>query len=359
MSENALVISGGTAKGAYAAGLVHRLFARDEELREHVRYFSGTSTGSLIVPMLALYCATGRRDFLDRIPERYEVDSVAVWDPQPKTWKGRLVERLVRPRVGKPAPLVGHIVEEGAGLDTEPLRQMIEREYPNAVLEQLFAWRDKVEAIVNCISAQSGKNDMFSSADPQMTPEIFRDAIYASCLQPILMPLHDIEHPNIGRQQYMDGGIRDVIPIRAAWKAGATRVFAIALSEQETAYTDERYEGPSGVVKLLLRVLLALLNQEVADDDIKEARYIATIGRLARFVPKEKLEEELSLIDAEERSRFLGDHVLRDLLVHRPRAELNNRIVWTKEQMTHWVADGEAAAESEEGERIDAFLKAA
>ncbi|MGZ3423189.1 MAG: patatin-like phospholipase family protein, partial [Polyangiales bacterium] len=61
MPGNALVISGGTAKGAYAAGLIHRLFSRHEELRSHVRYFSGTSTGALIVPILALYCATGKR----------------------------------------------------------------------------------------------------------------------------------------------------------------------------------------------------------------------------------------------------------------------------------------------------------
>ncbi len=359
MSENALVISGGTAKGAYAAGLIHGLFSRDEELREHVRYFSGTSTGALIVPILALYCATGKRDYLDLIRSRYEVDSDAVWDPTPKTWKGKLVERLVRPRVGKPAPLVGHIVEVGSGLDTEPLRETIEREYSDDLLQELFDQRDKVEAIVNCISAQSGRNDMFSSADRQMTPAMYRSAIFASCMQPILMPLEDITHPKIGREQYMDGGIRDVIPIRAAWQAGATRVFAIALSEPETAHTDERFEGPGGVVKLLLRVLLGLLNQEVADGDISEARYIATIGRLVRFVPKERLDEELSLITSDERPRFQGDHVLHDLLVHRPQGDLNNRIAWTKDQMTHWIADGEAAATSEEGRRIDAFLKAA
>jgi len=173
------------------------------------------------------------------------------------------------------------------------------------------------------------------------------------------MPLQDIEHPKLGKQQYMDGGIRDVIPIRAAWLAGATRIFAIALSEQETASTEDRFDGSGSVVQLLMRVLLGLLNQEVADGDISEARYLATIGRLARLVPKERLDEALSLIVPEERARFTGDDTFRDLLVHRPASSLNNKITWTKQQMTRWIADGEAVAETPEGRRIDEFLKAA
>jgi len=361
MSGNALVISGGTAKGAYAAGLIHELFSRHEELRKHVRYFSGTSTGSLIVPMLALYCATGKRDYLDRIPSRYEVDSDAVWHAEPRTWKGKLVARLVRRRVGAtdPAKFVGHLVEEGAGLDTEPLHRMIDREYGDDLLRELFDNKDKVEAMVNCVSAQTGRVEMFSSADPQMTPAIYRAAIYASCLQPIIMPLSDVEHPSIGRQQYMDGGIRDVIPIRAAWNAGADRVFAIALADRETAPTADRFEGPGGVPRLLLRVLLGLLDQEVADDDINEARYIATIGRLARFVPKEKLAAELSLIGSDDLPKFQRERLFADLYVHRPEAALSNKLTWSKAQMMGWIAEGEAAADGEEGQRIDAFLMAA
>ncbi|MGZ3456079.1 MAG: patatin-like phospholipase family protein [Polyangiales bacterium] len=359
MPGNALVISGGTAKGAYAAGLIHRLFSRHEELRSHVRYFSGTSTGALIVPILALYCATGKREYLDRIPAKYDCGSDSIWRAQPKTWKGKLVERLVRRRVGPPSKLVGHLVEEGAGLDTEPLHELIEREYPDETLNELFAHKDKVEAIVNCVSAQTGRVEMFSSADPEMTPEIYRGAIYASCLQPIIMPLFDIDHPRIGRQQYMDGGIRDVIPIRAAWYAGANRVFAIALSEKKTSLTEERYDGPGGVPRLLLRVMLGLLNQEVADDDINEARYIATIGRLARFVPKEKLDAELSLIGSTDRPKFQRDRLFDDLYVHRPEAALSAKLSWSREQMQGWIADGEVAADGDEGQRIDAFLMAA
>jgi NTE family protein len=359
MAGTALVISGGTAKGAYAAGLIHGLFSQHEDLRGCVHYFSGTSTGALIVPILALYCATGKREYLDRIPDRYEVDSSDVWRAEAKTWKGKLIERLVRRRVGDPAKLVGHLIEEGAGLDTEPLHQMIEREYSDDLLKELFDNRDKVEAIVNCVSAQTGRVDMFSSCDPQMTPAIYRSAIYASCMQPIIMPLCDIAHPRIGKQQYMDGGIRDVIPIRAAWYAGASRVFAIALADRETVYMGDRFEGPGAVPRLLLRVLLGLLDQEVADDDVNEARYIATIGRLARYVPREQLDAALSLIDTSDRPRFHREHLFDDLYVHRPEATLSNKLAWTKAQMTGWIADGVAAAGGEEGRRIEAFLRAA
>ncbi len=102
-----------------------------------------------------------------------------------------------------------------------------------------------------------------------------------------------------------------------------------------------------------------LLDQEVADDDIAEARYLATIGKLVRLVPREKLDDALSLIPEDERARFAGDQVFSDLLVHRPSVDLNNKLLWTKDQMTQWIADGEEAAATEEGLRIEEFLKAA
>ena len=46
--------AGGTARGAYAAGLLQRLFAGAPQLAQHVQILSGTSTGSLIAPMLGL-----------------------------------------------------------------------------------------------------------------------------------------------------------------------------------------------------------------------------------------------------------------------------------------------------------------
>jgi hypothetical protein len=257
------------------------------------------------------------------------------------------------------ANLIGNIVERGSGLDTEPLRRMIAREYTDDLLEELFRHRDRVEAIVNCVSAQSGRVETFSSADRAIVPEIFRSAIYASCLQPIFMPLCTIDHPRHGPQQYMDGGVRDVIPIRAAWNAGASRVLAIALSDRETPVQKERYEGFASVPRLLLRVLVGLLDQEVADDDIHEARYIATIGRLARFAPPEELHRALELIDPKERPRFCGEHPLHDLYVHRPdpAVKLSDDFEWTRRQMEEWILAGKKAAEGAEGLRMEAFLR--
>lgn len=361
MSGNALVISGGTAKGAYAAGLVHGLFSSHPELGPKLRYFSGTSTGALIVPMLALWAATGDRAHLDVIPERYAAPSSDVWRSEPDGFWGHAVAWIARPFVKEQADLVGRIVESGAGLDTRPLLAKIERDYTDELLRDLFSRRDRVECIVNCVSAQTGSVDKFSSADPKMTPEVFRRAIYASCLQPIFMPLEDVHHPERPRaEQYMDGGIRDVIPIRAAWYAGATRVLAIALSDRHTKRDPGRYEGPGGVPKLLIRVMVGMLDQEIADDDIHEARYIAAIGRLAAHAPPVALAEALELIDEKEHRLFRGER-LHDLHVHRPAPDvkLTDAFEWSEADMRRWIGCGEDVATTDEGRRMADFLSGA
>jgi predicted acylesterase/phospholipase RssA len=193
-----------------------------------------------------------------------------------------------------------------------------------------------------------------------MTASVYRDAIYASCLQPIFMPLQRVKHPsNHHAQEYMDGGIRDVIPVRAAWDRGATRVLAIALANPRTEPMKEDFGGRSNLFKLLFRGMLGLLDQEVADDDIHEARYLATIGRLARHVPVEHLEQELSLLAKEERERYLAPERFDAFYVHRPspHAGLKEDLKWTKQQMIGWVQQGRQAVRNGEGDRLARFLE--
>lgn len=364
--KTAVVVSGGTAKGAYAAGLLEALFKRFPELADRVQIVSGTSTGSLVAPMLALYLLSGNTQLLDIMIDRYHVPSTAVFRDEPRKLLWCLVQRLVRPFLDDTqARMVAMLGETGAALDTTPLRAIIAAEYTDARFNELRQGCDRVACLVNCVSAQTGGVVAFSSADPAMTPQVFRDAIYASCLQPIFMPLQTIKRAgDLHSEDYMDAGVRDVVPAYSAWKAGATRMLLVTLFREGDAWVDGPFTGRKNLLGLLQRVVLGLLNQEVEDDDLLQARYLATIGKLLRWAlahggSADALAVELSALIAEEQEHFSGPHFLDRLFVHRPSpsAPLVADFRWTAEQMARSIDAGRAVVTStDEGQRMRDFL---
>lgn len=370
-ARSALVISGGTARGAYAAGLLQSLFARSPELAGHVQILSGTSTGSLIVPMLGLYCLDPLRHagLLDVIVRHYQVPSSEVFRDEPSGLFWSLVRRALSvlglpPTEARMASMLG---ETGAVLDPSPLRRTIEAEYRDERLTELFAGRDRVECLVSCVSMQTGGVVGFSSADPAMTPARYRDAIYASCMQPVFMPLAPITDANGATEEYIDGGIRDVVPADAAWKAGATRMLAISLYPDDVAShsTKERFAGRAQLLNLTQRVVVGLLDDEVQDDDVLQARYLATMGKLVGFAVRHgaspsALAELLASLAPEERARFVEPLVFDRLYVHRPAstAPLVEAYRWNADGMRSSIEAGRAAAEGDEGRKMRDFLVA-
>ncbi|MEW5742380.1 MAG: patatin-like phospholipase family protein [Myxococcota bacterium] len=367
MGRNALVISGGTARGAYAAGLVKGLFTRFPELHRHVHLLSGTSTGSLITPALGLYCVdpVRHRGLLDLIVKRYQVPSTEAFRDEPVRWWARLLRWVLRGKLGEEGSRqVAMLAEQGAMLDAAPLRRTIDAEYTDALLQELFAAREKVKVFVNCVSAQTGGLIAFSSADETMTPERFRTAIFASCMQPVLMPLAPLEQGGV-KHELMDGGVRDVVPVETAFFAGATRVLAFALFPDGDGVPKEGpFAGRENLVALGKRVLFDLLDGEVQDDDVLEARLLATLGRLVRFARAHGADDAavrglLELLRPEERERFLAAGEEFDALyVHRPdkSVHLEEDVRWTAEGMQKSIDAGSAAAASEEGQRMRDFL---
>lgn len=368
MQRNAFVISGGTARGAYAAGLVNGLFTRFPELAGHLSIFSGTSTGSLIAPALALYCLDPARHgpLLDLVVQRYQVPSTEAFLDEPRRLRWRFVQWLVARFQGDQAGrTVGMLGETGAMVDASPLWRTVQAEYDDARLSELFAARGRVQVYVNCVSAQTGGLTVFNSADPAMTPERFRKAIFASCMQPIVMPLVTVDFPG-GAQELMDGGVRDVVPVEAAFFGGATRVLALALfPDGDGAPQPGPFSGRANLLALAQRVVFGLLDAEVMDDDVLQARLLATIGRLVRHARAQGADDAavgalLSQLRPEEQAHFLDADFLHALYVHRPGRDvpLVETLRWGADGMKASIDAGRAAAASDEGRRMRDFLVA-
>lgn len=366
MGRTALVISGGTARGAYAAGLLNGLFTRFPDLHQAVSVFSGTSTGSLIAPALALYCLdpVRHRELLELIVKRYQVPSTEAFLDEPKTWRWRFVCWLVARFKGDDAGrAVGMLGEMGAVVNASPLWRTVEAEYTDARLAELFAARDRVQVYVNCVSAQTGGLTTFSSADEAMTPARYRKAIFASCMQPFFMPLVPLDFPG-GQQELMDGGVRDVVPVEAAFYGGATRVLALALfPDGDGAPAEGSFAGRANLLRLAERVVLGLLDAEVMDDDVLQARLLATIGRLVTYARAHgadaaTLGELVKLLRPEEQAQFLDDDVFHALYVHRPARDvpLVETLRWDADGMRASIEAGRAVAAGPEGQQMRDFL---
>jgi predicted acylesterase/phospholipase RssA len=154
----------------------------------------------------------------------------------------------------------------------------------------------------------------------------------------------------------MDGGVRDVVPIYHAWKHGASRVMAIALSPDYPGHLvcKQRYSGRDlrQALALLMRVLCDLLLDEVDDDDLTDARQMAAIGKLVelaeiRHATQEEITAALAPLNPLERKRARRPSRLSELYVHRPKegTPLETNFRWDRSGMQASIEAGRKAAE--------------
>jgi len=287
MTKTALVISGGGSKGAFAVGAI-------EVLNEHgIRFdlVTGTSTGALVAPLVA----TGELALLRTIYTTVHTDDI------------------LRQRSGIDI-LTGDAIH-----DTKPLWQLINQHMSAALYTRLLAC--PIDVFVCATSLQDGKAYYFNPKRGRdgkpLSRDTFNRAIFASASEPVLMP--SIRVPQDADVQYVDGGVREVVPLRKAIEQGADEVFAIVLApEERQQHPDRSYVS---VVDTLLRTLDIML-QEVAQEDLAGtvrgnewlAHMQAVRERAARYVPADKLDEVFAAspgVRAELSKRPITLHLIR------------------------------------------------
>jgi NTE family protein len=106
---------------------------------------------------------------------------------------------------------------------------------------------------VNAISLVSGKEVWFGTGAHEETAPA--DAVYASCAIPIYFP-----PARIGGDVLVDGGVLDVLPIRAAAEWGAERIIAIDVGSEIVPPAEGYFER--GMIAIHDRVLTLNLEQQ-------------------------------------------------------------------------------------------------
>ena len=256
----ALVVSGGGAKGAYAAGAIKYLVTQG---CTRFDLYAGTSTGALIT---TLALAGGYRE----MELRYTTGGIADY-MQPLDLEG---------------------VRKYRGLvDSRPFRKTLEEVFTAQVAAQVFAV-PAPQLILTAVQLRTGRLVYFHTGNPPAdarwtqpwetwqafgrsntageSREQLLQVLQASGSEPVKLPAVKLW---LDADWYVDGGIRAYVPIKAALAAGATELFVVMHSAVNPDLTTPKakVENFAGVVGQTLEIVLA----NTLAMDLSQARALA------------------------------------------------------------------------------------
>ncbi|HEY9055147.1 MAG TPA: patatin-like phospholipase family protein [Rectinemataceae bacterium] len=200
-----LVLSGGGTKGVYHIGVWTAL----KELGIQVDGCVGTSIGAILG---AIFCQ-GADEGLEELVEGMGIDAILAL---PKEFEGGEGIKLDGSVLSAAPSLLKSVVEKG-GLDTSPLRQLLESRLDEDAIRR--SGKDFGVVAVN-----------LSDLKPK---EIFIDAMEKGSLIDYIMAsaaFPGFQNPVIGGKRYLDGGIYDNIPYAMARKRGYRRLIVSDMS---------------------------------------------------------------------------------------------------------------------------------
>ncbi len=280
--KRALVFSGGGARGAYEAGVIHYLLDELPKRLGHSVSFEilcGTSVGAVHACFLA---ATAELDGIrgSRLVDFWTQMRIEKILPISARDLLRLPRKLLGIRRTAEAFRKGKVPERLYGLlNTEPLEQLVVRTIPWRGIRDNIR-RGLVEAV--CVAATqiaSGRVAVFIenrdhrlsswTRDPTIVARptrILPTHALASAAIPLLFPA-----VRIGRTYYADGGLRLNTPLAPAIRLGADRILVVALRQNigkahQIAVDEGRIEDYANPTYLFGKMLNALLLDHLESD---------------------------------------------------------------------------------------------
>ncbi|GGK34734.1 hypothetical protein GCM10007962_31600 [Yeosuana aromativorans] len=249
---NALVISGGGSKGAFAGGVAQYLI---QELNRDYHLFLGTSTGSLLVSHLAL-------NKIDKIKSVYtNVNNESIFNVCPFTIKQKHGTQNIG--INHINVLLNFLRGSKTFGESQNLKKLIKNTLTEA--EFLFLKHSSKDIVVT-VSNLSLNQVEFKSLK-EFSYEEFVDWVWISCNYTPFMTL--VKKSGC---EYADGGLGNMVPIEEAINRGATEVDAIILQTEVTQYN----RMPSRNAFSLLTNMFGFMLDRIESQNIKIGKYVAT-----------------------------------------------------------------------------------
>lgn len=246
----ALVISGGGSKGAYAGGVAQYLM---EEQGKTYDMFLGTSTGSLLIPHLAVNNIPKLYSIFTNV-QQHDIFSVSPFVQRKKGDREYVSIDFVN-------SLWQFIRLKRTFGESKSLRRNIKRNFTREEFDVILKTKQDLVVTVSNLS----KNRVEYKSIKECNYEEFCNWIWISCNYIPFMSITKVDG-----FEYADGGLGCVIPIREAIKRGATEVDAIVLEAENMERNKVLGKNP---FSLMLNLFGYLLDQ-VERNDI-------AIGKLA------------------------------------------------------------------------------
>lgn len=287
----ALVISGGGSKGAFAGGVAQYLMEREK--REY-DMFLGTSTGSLLVPHLAVNDISKLYDIFTNVQQQ-DIFSVSPFVQRKKGDREYVSIDFVN-------SLWQFIKMKRTFGESKALKRNIKRNFTREEYQKIKETKHDVVVTVSNLSM----NRVEYKSINDCSYEEFCNWIWISCNYIPFMSLAKVDG-----YEYADGGLGCVIPIREAIERGATEVDAIVLEAENMGKQRVLGKNP---FSLMMNLFGHLLDQVERNDIV--------IGKLAAKNKDVKLN-----------------------LYYTPKSLTENSLIFSKRLMVKWWQQGYDYAE--------------
>lgn len=245
--KTAFVLSGGGAKGCFQVGAINYLVRERGIVPDIV---VGISTGSLQAVGFALDPSCGLlNDVWLGIRGDKDIYSKSIWR------------------------YIGNVLGLCNGLySLRGLRKILEKHFDKNKLAS-----SPIKCLVGHVSLQDATLRYVDNSSMEI------DDIIASCTIPIAFP--PVKKDS---QQLVDGGVRDIVPLKRAIDEGAERIFVILCSPVSLETEEQEFKTTLDVALRTLEILLneifvndlnclERINQDVLNERDSEHRYIETI----------------------------------------------------------------------------------
>lgn len=282
----ALVISGGGSKGAFAGGVAQYLM---QEKKYAYDLLLGTSTGSLLIPHLAL-------GNIDKIYDIYtNVNMEKIFSINPFVIKNKNNVDIVT--INHFNVIKQFLKGRRTFGESQNLKKYIRENFSLSEFNQLKSSNCNIVITVTNLS----KNDVEYKCIRDFEYDEFCDWIWISCNY---IPFMSLVTKN--ECEYGDGGFSSLVPIREAINRGATEIDVIVLETETQTAPRTIGKNPFSLMVDLFQTLL----DQVEKHDI-------TIGKLSAKNKNVKLN-----------------------LYHTPIKLTDNALIFNKKQMKKWWHDG-------------------
>ncbi len=246
MKQIALVLSGGSIKGAFQAGAIKTILDNDYIPSS----IHGISIGSLNGAFLANKAGQDGNSKL--LWKKYAQDLQDFWFEKVTSFSAIGKERskfsifwdVIR---GKYKSLI----------KTEKLQRLIRELFDEESLKAC-----PIPFYAGTVNISTGE---LVSATSKSHPNNFIDYIIASTAIPVVMPIS-----NISGQPLLDGGLRDVTPLKNAIDSGAEQIICVLC--QPSKLDDVRFN--TGNLLLLMNRLMEIIVNETVNNDVARAERI-------------------------------------------------------------------------------------